>query len=34
MLKTRLSIPLNDGILSTLQAGVEVRCEPPGVDAQ
>jgi hypothetical protein len=34
MPKTRPSIPLNDGVLSTLRAGVEVSCEPPGVDAR
>jgi hypothetical protein len=33
MPKTRPSIPLNDGVLSTLRAGVKVSCEPPGVNA-
>jgi hypothetical protein len=33
MPKTRLSIPLNDVILSILQTGVEVSCEPPRVNA-
>jgi hypothetical protein len=32
MLKTRPSIPLNDGVLSILRAGVKVSCELPGVD--
>jgi hypothetical protein len=30
---TRPSIPLNDDVLKTLRAGVEVSCELPGVDA-
>jgi hypothetical protein len=30
--KTRPSIPLNDGVLSILQTGVEVRHEPPRVN--
>jgi hypothetical protein len=34
MTMTRPSIPLNDGILSTLREGVKVSCEPPGVDAR
>jgi hypothetical protein len=34
MPKTRSSIPLNDGILSTLRPGVEVSCEPPRVNAR
>jgi hypothetical protein len=33
MSNTRPNIPLNDGILSTLWAGAEVSCEPPGVHA-
>jgi hypothetical protein len=33
MPKTRPSIPLNDGVLSILQTGVEVSYEPPGVNA-
>jgi hypothetical protein len=33
MPKTRPIIPLNDCVLSTLRAGVEVSCEPPGVYA-
>jgi hypothetical protein len=32
MSKTRPSITLNDSVLSTLWAGVEVSCEPHGVD--
>jgi hypothetical protein len=32
MSKTRPSITLNDSVLSTLRAGVEVSCEPHGVD--
>jgi hypothetical protein len=31
MSNTRPNIPLNDGVLCTLRAGVEVSCEPPGV---
>jgi hypothetical protein len=31
MSNTRQNIPLNDCILNTLRAGVEVSCEPPGV---
>jgi hypothetical protein len=31
MPNTRPNIPLNDRVLSTLQTGVEVSCEPPGV---
>jgi hypothetical protein len=31
MPNTRHNIPLNDCVLSTLRAGVEVSCEPPGV---
>jgi hypothetical protein len=31
MPNTRPNIPLNDCVLSTLRAGVEVSCEPPGV---
>jgi hypothetical protein len=34
MPKTRPSIPLNDGVLSILRTGVEVSCEPPGVNAR
>jgi hypothetical protein len=34
MPKTRPSIPLNDGVLSTLKAGVEVSCELPRVNAR
>jgi hypothetical protein len=32
MPKTRPSIPLNDGVLSTPRARVEVSCEPPRVN--
>jgi hypothetical protein len=31
MSNTRPNIPLNDGIISTLWAGVEVSCKPPRV---
>jgi hypothetical protein len=31
MWNTRPNIPLNDGILSTLRASIEVSCEPPGI---
>jgi hypothetical protein len=31
---TRPSIPLNDGVLSTLRAGAKVRCEPPRVNTR
>jgi hypothetical protein len=31
MSNTRPNIPLNDDVLCTLRAGVEVSCEPPGV---
>jgi hypothetical protein len=34
MPKTTSSIPLNDGVLSTPWAGVEVSCEPPKVNAR
>jgi hypothetical protein len=34
MPKTKLSIPLNDGLLSILRAGVEVSYEPPGVNTR
>jgi hypothetical protein len=33
MPKTRSTIPLNDGVFSTLWAGVKVSCEPPRVNA-
>jgi hypothetical protein len=33
MPKTRPSIPLNDGVLSTFRAGVKISCEPPSVNA-
>jgi hypothetical protein len=33
MPKTRLSIPLNDGVLSILRIGVKLSCEPPRVNA-
>jgi hypothetical protein len=33
MPKARSSILLNDGVLRTLRVGVEVSCEPPGVNA-
>jgi hypothetical protein len=33
MSKTRLSIPVNNGVLNILRARVEVSCEPPGVNA-
>jgi hypothetical protein len=32
MPKRRPTIPLNDDVLSILQTGVEVSCEPPGVN--